>query len=875
VTRYGVQTTLSFGDVVIQPGLRRMLINGEATKLGARAFDLLVALVERRDRVVGKQELIELIWPGLVVEENNLQVHISALRKLLGPQIIATIPGRGYRFTAVVDGDESDSRAPPDGAPLAQPLAPGNLPQHVPPLHGRVDDLRDLTSLVEAHSLVTLVGPAGVGKTTLALAAAVALRGRWVDGECLIELARIDNPANVPRAVAQALHISLRGQGTALDQLVDALHAQTLLLVLDNCEHVVTAVAAMAQAIAAHAPGVHMLATSQELLNVPDEQLFRLQPLALPSTYDATGVIPSAATDLFVERARAVDPRFALNASNAQAVFEICRQLDGLPLAIELAAARVRLLGVKGLRDRLGERFRVLTGGVRTAMPRHQTLYAAFDWSHTLLSVGEQAVLRRLAVFVGGFTLELAQQVASDQHIDEWAVLDDLSALADKSLLIADTAEPPRYRLLETTRAFALERLADAGESHAVTARHARAVRDLFVRTEDARFGEQGTLSMDAFVARLAPELDNLRAALHWAMGDGRDLATAIALAGASAEVFRTLGLTQEALSYMQVLQGRVDELASPESAFVFWHRLGLLGSHGRLPQAVVLDAHARAERSSRQTGARRRLYQCLCGTAWALSSDIENAHEESLLEEIAALEEPTWPAWLRGQRLALISAICNRHGRFESALAFLNEQQVLLEQAPGEEALLLNCLANQCFKLICLERYEETVAMAQTLVTRKNSNPQICVGLGLAHLTLALACLGRLEDADRTMRQAMPGWRRDGTLQWVYVALTPLLAAQGRHADAMRVFSAATVFFDRMGMDQPQIVSRIRHRLQQELDTLGATPADLKRWQREGAQLEEDALVALCLADAADTVRPQHPPELSVVRHTGQRAGA
>jgi hypothetical protein len=187
---------------------------------------------------------------------------------------------------------------------------------------------------------------------------------------------------------------------------------------------------------------------------------------------------------------------------------------------------------------------------------------------------------------------------------------------------------------------------------------------------------------------------------------------------------------------------------------------------------------------------------------------------------------------------------------------------------------LLLNCLANQCFKLICLERYEETVAMAQVLVTRKNRNPHICVGLGLAHLTLALACLGRLEEAERTMRQAMPGWRRDGTLPWVYVALTPLLAAQGRHADAMRLFGAATTFFDRMGLDQPQIVTRIRHLLQQELDALGSKPASIGRWQREGAKLDEDALVALCLAGAADTMRP-HPPALTLVRHVGHRARA
>jgi predicted ATPase/DNA-binding winged helix-turn-helix (wHTH) protein len=848
-------------------------IDGVAVKLGARAFDVLVALIERRDRVVGKHELLDLVWPGLVVEENNLQVHISALRKLLGPQIIATVPGRGYRFTCSLGSDDGESRAMAVDAAAAPPATVGNLPQHQPPLHGRADDLRDLALLVEAHPLVTLVGPAGVGKTTLALAVAFARRGRLVDGEWLVELAPVDDVTGLPQAVARALRITLHGQGTALEQLVGALQTRTLLLVLDNCEHLLAAVGPLVQAVAAYAPGVRVLATSQERLDVPDERLFHVQPLTLPIADDADSIAQSAAIALFTERARAVDPRFALDPSNAQAVFDICRQLDGLPLAIELAAARVRLLGVQGLRDRLGERFRVLTGGARTAMPRHQTLHAALDWSHALLSADEQAVLRRLAVFVGGFTLELAQQVASDERIDAWAVLDELSALVDKSLLMADAAEPPRYRLLETTRAYALEKLAGAGEARAVSARHAQAIRELFVRSEEARYGEQGSLSMDAFVTRLAPELDNLRAALRWAMDAGGDLAVAIALAGASAEVFRTLGLTQEALSTMLALRGQVGDLAPPESAFVFWHRLALLGSHGRLPQALVLDAHARAEQSCRLIRSPRRLYQCLCGTAWAMSSAFDSAREARLLEEIAALEQPAWPAWLRGQRLALLSAICNRHGRFATALEFLNQQQTLLEQEPGEEALLLNCLANQCFKLICLERYDETVAMAQALVTCRNNHPHICVGLGLAHLTLALACLGRLAEAERTMRQAMPGWRRDGTLPWVYVALTPLLAAQGRLADAMRVFGAAIAFFDRMGMDQPQIVNRIRHRLQQELDTQVAKTADIGRWQREGARLEEDALVALCLAPATATARP-YPPALPLVRRIGQRAG-
>jgi predicted ATPase len=310
------------------------------------------------------------------------------------------------------------------------------------------------------------------------------------------------------------------------------LAGQKLLMVLDSCEHVASEVALLVDHLRARAPGLRLLATSQEPLKCHDEQVYRLRPLAVPEITQVEEAAQFGAVALFVNRAHSADPRFRLADDNLAPVIDICRRLDGIPLAIELAAARVPQLGVHGVREKLGERFRLLTGGKRTALRRHQTMRATVDWSYALLSASEQAVLRRLGVFVGGFSLELAQEVASGEDVDGWASLDALCSLVDKSLVMADAGESVRYRLLETTRGYALEKLADAGETKHWMERHAKVLRNLFVQADEARYGESATLSGAAYHELLAPELNNLRCALEWAMSDAEDWHSAIQLAG-------------------------------------------------------------------------------------------------------------------------------------------------------------------------------------------------------------------------------------------------------------------------------------------------------------------------------------------------------
>jgi predicted ATPase len=623
-----------------------------------------------------------------------------------------------------------------------------------------------------------------------------------------------------------------------------------LLLVLDNCERLVADIGALAAAIATRAAGVKILVTSQELLNVAGEQLYRLGPLAVPPPDEAPVASRHGAVGLFVERARAVDPRFELTAHNAAAVAELCRRLDGLPLAIELAAARVRLLGVQGVLDRLGERFRVLAGGARTALPRHQALHATLDWSHALLSPLEQTVLRRLGVFVGGFALPLAQQVPGD-GLDEWAVLDALGGLVDKSLVAVDSGEPPRYRLLETTRAYALEKLHEQGETEATLRRHAQAVAAFLLDADEARFGEGGTLSMADYLERTAAELDNLRAALDWALDTPGERPLAITLAAAGAEVFRQLGLSQEALRRMGLLWPLADDAAPAATIALFCTRYGSLGNNGRLPHTVIRVAEARAERIYRQRGDRRRLHFGLYFKSWSLNLFGESEAAAAVLAEMQAIEQPHWPVWLRASRLNVQATVLLFEERFDAALEVALEQQRLLAAAPGEESLLTTCQSNLCNILNCLQRFDEAIAVARAVIGRNAVRRDRNIDYATAHLMAAQLFLGRLDDATETMRQSLAGWRRDVLLRYVCFGLALLLAMRGRFDDAARLEGAGLAFYRRTGVKLAPVAQRVRARLHElYLPALG--DAAVASLQLEGELLDDAAIEALCRREAA-----------------------
>jgi predicted ATPase/DNA-binding winged helix-turn-helix (wHTH) protein len=538
---------ISFGPFSLLPGQRLLLEGDKPVRLGSRALDILIALVDRPGELVGKAELIARVWRGTFVEEGNLKFQVGALRRALGDgrggrRYIATSAGQGYRFVAPVSVAQAPAAAPLPAAPTRQSH---NLPQQLIRLIGRADAVSRIVARLQRHRLLSIVGPGGIGKTSVAIAVAEASVNTYEHGVWLVDLAPLADARLVPSAVAQVLGIDIRSDDP-VPGLVGALSDRRLVLVLDNCEHVIEAAATLAAAILRGTADVHILATSREPLRVEGEDVQRLPPLSsdAPSGHlGAAEALAVPAMELFVERTAERLSEFEFTDEDAPVVAEICRKLDGIPLAIELAAARVETFGVRGLAARLDDRFRLLTGGRRSDPPRHRTLRAALDWSYEMLSEGERAVLRRLGIFMGGFTLDAACAVVTDPGLLKGDVINAVAELVEKSLAVVETTETePRLRLLETTRAYALERLGESGEREAVAQRHAKYYRDLFEKAEI----ESEARPAAEWLADYAREIDNARAALDWSLRQARDPALGVVLTAAYVPVWLSLAFLAE-----------------------------------------------------------------------------------------------------------------------------------------------------------------------------------------------------------------------------------------------------------------------------------------------------------------------------------------
>jgi len=483
---------LLFGRFCLLLDRRELLADGLPIPLGNRALDVLIALIEARGQLVTKDQLLSRVWPSTTVEENNLQFQISILRKALGRDrgLIQTDSGRGYRFIAGVSmgglaTPPGEGRAVSDQGAMQiweRRDPPSNLPAPTSALVGREAELSNVADLVAANRLVTLVGAGGVGKTRLGIELARRSLPNFPDGVWVAELGQLSDPGLVQQAIGAA--IGLSDAGESLERLAAALSSKRLLLVLDNCEHVIGAAAGIAEALMHASASLHVIATSREPLRAEGEWLHRVPPLDVPP-YSAAAieeVLRHSAAKLFIARTCAAEPSVQLDARIASATTKICRGLDGIPLAIELAAASAAVLGVEALASRLGERFSLLTDGRRTAPARHQTLRATLDWSHELLSEPERVIMRRLSIFDGAFTMEEASTVAASGEIAALDVVRCLASLVAKSLVALDVSGPVRrHRLFETTRAYAMDKLMESGELETVSMRLAEHLRSNLV----------------------------------------------------------------------------------------------------------------------------------------------------------------------------------------------------------------------------------------------------------------------------------------------------------------------------------------------------------------------------------------------------------
>ncbi|WP_342739612.1 winged helix-turn-helix domain-containing protein [Bradyrhizobium sp. B117] len=544
-------SAIAFGPFRLFAKSRLLEKDGAPLHLGGRALDILIFLAERAGEVVDKRELIRRVWADVNVDEGSLRFHITTLRKALGDagegsRYVVNVPGRGYCFAApLLRAEPAERRASPAVS------APHALPAPLAKMIGRDDAVERISAELAQHRFVTIVGPGGIGKTSVALAVAHGELAAFDGQVSFVDFGALTDARLIPGTIAATLGLTINSDDP-MPGLLTFLRSRRMLLVFDSCEHIIDELAPLAERMVREADELHVLATSRESFRAEGERVHRLFPLDCPPERAGLGIadiLAYPASQLFVERIAESLGDFELSEEDAPLVADICRRLDGIALAIELAAGRVNAYGIAGTASLLDNRFSLLWRGRRTAIPRHQTLSAALAWSYDLLPATESAALRGLSVFVGPFTLEAALAVACSQGISESEAAEAISNLLSKSLIATSPAERRlRYRLLDTTRTFVGDKLVENGEASRVARAHAEYFRD-FLR--DIALKSTGMQSAGGFLP-YADHLPNVRAALTWSFSDGGDRTIGVGLAASAAQFFLELTLLTECYRWTQ-----------------------------------------------------------------------------------------------------------------------------------------------------------------------------------------------------------------------------------------------------------------------------------------------------------------------------------
>ncbi|HEV2672936.1 MAG TPA: winged helix-turn-helix domain-containing protein [Aliidongia sp.] len=745
-------SVLIFGDFRLFPGRRQLFDETGPVRIGSHAFDLLLALLERRDQIVEKETLKRLVWADtLLVEDHNLAVALSTLRRTLGdsslsPRYIATVSGRGYRFIAPVDMQTPHRQAP------ATPTVSHNLQAPLTRLIGRAADMAETVRKLSEGRIVTLVGEGGVGKTRVALAVAERFVQQRSDGVWFVELAPIRDPALVATAIGAAIGLPTASQSDALFNHLADLHA---MLVLDNCEHLLAATAALAEEILARCPQIRILATSREPLQIEGERRHRLAGLPVPSRtapQSTADILGCAAVELLLDRMPETLDAFQPDETTTRALAEICQRLDGIPLAIELAAARVPGLGVAELASRLDQRFRILTQGRRTAPSRQQTLLATMEWSHDLLSPAEQVVLRRLSVFAGGYTLAAAEAIVPGGSLSGAAVANLMASLVDKSLIMSHASEGhARYELLETVRVFAADKLDHARETAQLARAHAHYYRGLF----HDKYGRRPAPIDDAWLRTHKREIENVRVALDWAFGPAGDPEVGIGLASTTSRLWIWLGLESEATGrLMKALDFAGPSVPVAESARLHRAAAAFVRNAGNVALARRLIEVAIAH--YREADDRLWLGHALITKAEILAFHGTATEAEAIAREGLALIDEDEP-FLCGLGLMVLAHIAFADRRPAEAKAAMDKALLFYRRADcgSDEAVALTNLSD-C--LLSVGRLDDAVTCARAAVERfRQLNDKGYIGLAMVNLTAGLAAKGELDAALATATEAMP----------------------------------------------------------------------------------------------------------------------
>lgn len=853
---------ICFGRFELRPREGQLLDAGAPVALGGRAFDLLIALVERAGELVSRNELIERVWPGRIVEENNLSVQVNALRKAIGGDWLKTVPGRGYRLAiepsvapaAAVPSPDAVATAALAGAP-SEPHPP---PIHQPVLIGRGEELAALATLIDQHRLVTVCGAGGIGKTRLAQTLLHLRASAYPHGVGWVELGHLADPAALPAAVAVALGLR-PAPGEPMAALAHAAAPLRMLVALDNAEHLVDAVAALASALLRAAPGLHLMVTTQVPLRLAAERVMRLAPLAVPQ-----GPLPAheaqafGAVALFVERALAADSRYRLSDAQAPAVIELCHRLDGLPLAIELAAARAPVLGVAGLLSALDDRLhglRVLgSNRDREAPSRQQTLRAALLWSHGLLEPREQALFRRLGVLAGAATLPLLRACAADEAgmahgLDEWGVVDSLDVLVQHSLVDVQpdaAGAEPRYRLLESARALALELLDASGEWPRLRERHAHAVLAELQRSDAALWA--GAIGVSTWQQQAEALLSQAREALAWAQAGGAD---DLALALATAMLAQLPApLHDERLRLADACEAGLRRSADPVARQQAWAAISTaLGnlrpqrSREAARQALALARALHAERGGTD-GAM--LYHALCEAADVVTDAADADAVAPLLREAQAIVQPGWPPVRLRSIVRLEASIAAARGHVDDSLR-LYRRLLELSRAAGDPSLMTQ--ANLVDVLLAAGQPEAAAEAGRSLVARlAGARDEGHLAYARINLVAALLALQLGDEAREQLRLAWPTAVRVERQAWCADYLAALAALEGRPEAAAQLVGAADRRYDDTedARQANEAAARARAWAMAEA-ALGAGEAE--RLHAAGRGLDDDGVAALSLA--------------------------
>jgi predicted ATPase/DNA-binding winged helix-turn-helix (wHTH) protein len=536
-------SAISFGPFRLFPKSRLLEKDGAHLHVGGRALDILIFLAERPGEVVDKRELVKRVWADVNVDDGSLRFHIAALRKALGDtgksaRYVVNVPGRGYCFVASLTQVAAAPPAPSTDIPL-----PRSLPSPLARVIGRDDVIEKISTGLTMHRFVTVVGPGGIGKTAVAVTVGHRRLAHFDGHVFFVDFGPVRKPELAAITIASTLGLSINAEDP-VPALLTHLQAKSTLLIFDSCEHVLETLAPLVERMVREVPRLHVLATSRESFRSEGERIFRLFPLDCPPQRDdlaVSDVLAYPAAQLFVERIAQSSGPFQLSAEEAPLVADICRRLDGIALAIELAAGRVNAYGIAGTASLLDSRFSLQWRGRRTAIPRHQTLSAALDWSYDLLPASESAILRRLSVFAGPFTPEAAAAVASGDGLSAAATMEAIDNLVTKSLIATSGARTLRYRLLDTTRTYAVGKLNEAGEAKRIAQRHAEYFYGLFDRAE-----AETSSPLSDWLGTYGTELDNLRAALDWAFSPEGDARLGIALTAVAVTLWIRLSLFAE-----------------------------------------------------------------------------------------------------------------------------------------------------------------------------------------------------------------------------------------------------------------------------------------------------------------------------------------